>query len=144
MLGSFLVADPVGFFKCPNQILDSGFRADFSSGHCVCLSGCGSFDLRLLRISDMQRWAVQSKVHTRFPFVVRCRVDRAMQQRHLTEAERHIVEGQRHIAQQERLIAHLQDQGHDTATARTLLASFRLSQEQHVAHRDRILRELAE
>jgi hypothetical protein len=69
-------------------------------------------------------------------------MDRAMQLRHLAQAERHIVLGERHIVDQEELIVRLDLRGHDTTIASALLENFRLSQTQHIAHRDRILLEL--
>jgi ferritin len=69
-------------------------------------------------------------------------MDRAMQLRHLEEAERHIAEGKRHIAEQAVRISDLARQGHDTTEARKLLSTFHASQVQHVQHRDRILKEL--
>jgi hypothetical protein len=67
---------------------------------------------------------------------------RDMQLAHLQEAERHVATGERHIAEQERRIAELDRNGHDTSQARTLLETFRALQNEHVAHRDHILREL--
>jgi hypothetical protein len=49
-----------------------------------------------------------------------------------------------HISDQELRIADLDLRGHDSALARSLLETFRLTQAQHVAHRDRILIALAE
>lgn len=66
----------------------------------------------------------------------------AMHQRHLEEAERHIAEGGLRISNQRALIAKLIASGHDPTQARELLASFLLSQAQHIAHRDTILSEL--
>jgi hypothetical protein len=65
-----------------------------------------------------------------------------MQLRHLVEAEQHIAIGERHVADQERRVAELELHGYDTTAARSLLSAFRLSQAQHIAHRERILREL--
>lgn len=67
---------------------------------------------------------------------------RAMQLRHLEEAERHIAEGERHIAEQEERIEDLARFGHDLAQAKILLENFYASQVLHIQHRDRILREL--
>ena len=67
---------------------------------------------------------------------------RAMQLRHLEEAERHIAEGERHIAEQEDRIADLARLGHDLAEAKILLENFYASQMLHIQHRDRIRREL--
>ncbi|MDD1523047.1 hypothetical protein DCG74_23700 [Bradyrhizobium sp. WBAH42] len=69
-------------------------------------------------------------------------MDRAMQLRHLEEAERHIAQGERHISEQEGRIGFMVRQGYDTGEARKLLDNFNASQTQHLQHRDRILREL--
>jgi hypothetical protein len=71
-------------------------------------------------------------------------VDRAMQFRHLAEAEQHIAISQRHVAEQERRVAEFELYGYDTTIARSLLSSFRMSLAQHIAHRDRIVEELEE
>ena len=70
-------------------------------------------------------------------------MDRSMEFRHLAEAERHIMLGAQHISKQELCIADLEVHGHDSTLARSLLETFRLTQAEHVAHRDRILRELS-
>lgn len=62
--------------------------------------------------------------------------------RHLEQAERHTAQGARHIAEQEQRIAELRRDGHDIADAEDLLRLFREMQDQHVAHRDRILKKL--
>jgi ferritin len=69
-------------------------------------------------------------------------MDRAMELRHLEQAERHIAEGEQHIAEQEDRIADLARMGADTTKARKLLDNFYASQAQHIQHRDRILKEL--
>jgi hypothetical protein len=69
-------------------------------------------------------------------------VSRPMQLRHLAEAERHIADGMRHIADQERVIGKMKRAGHDTSLALKILATFRLIQDRHLEHRERILREL--
>jgi hypothetical protein len=69
-------------------------------------------------------------------------MDRSMQFRHLAEAERHIALGARHISNQELRIAELEAHRRDSTLACSLLKTFRLTQAQHVAHRDQILREL--
>ena len=67
---------------------------------------------------------------------------RAMQLRHLDEAERHVTEGERHIAEQEERISDLARLGHDLAEAKILLENFYASQVLHIQHRDRLRREL--
>lgn len=75
-------------------------------------------------------------------FVVTWLMDRAMQLRHLEEAERHIAQGERHISEQEDRIARLSRLGADTAEAQRLLNNFFATQILHLGHRDRILRDL--
>jgi hypothetical protein len=70
-------------------------------------------------------------------------MDRSMQLQHLAEAEQHIGRGAKHISDQEVLIADLELLGHDTGLARSLLETFRLTQAQHMDHRECILRVLA-
>ena len=71
-------------------------------------------------------------------------MDRSEQLRHLAEAERHIASGAGHISNQERRIADLDDRGQNSTLARSLLKTFCLMQAEHIAHRDRILRELGQ
>jgi hypothetical protein len=71
-------------------------------------------------------------------------MDGEMLQRHLEEAERHVSQGERHIAEQELRVSDLTRRGQDTTEARKLLDNFYASQVQHLQHRDRIRRELAE
>lgn len=70
-------------------------------------------------------------------------MDRAMELRHLEEAERHVAQGGRHIAEQEDRVADLARLGADTV-ARQLLSNFYAAQILHLQHRDRILKELEE
>ena len=67
---------------------------------------------------------------------------RAMQLRHLEEAERHVAQGERHIVAQQQRIADLHSAGLDTREPIDLLKTFREVQIQDIAHRDRILSEL--
>jgi hypothetical protein len=69
-------------------------------------------------------------------------MDRAMQLRHLEQAERHLAEGIRHIADQEQLIAKLDRGGQDTTAAQRLLENFHSTQALHTAQRHHILKEL--
>ena len=50
---------------------------------------------------------------------------------HVAQAERHVAEGAEHINKQRQLIAKLEADGHDTKTARTLLAEFERTQQLH-------------
>jgi hypothetical protein len=69
-------------------------------------------------------------------------MNRAIKLAHLAKAEKNVVEGERHIGHQERLVAELDRDGHDTSAALALLATFRRSQAEHIAHRDHLLKEL--
>ena len=68
-----------------------------------------------------------------------------MIERHLAQAEVHVAQGERHIARQKEVLAELERDGHEEAaiSARELLATFELTQESHVADRDRLRAELA-
>jgi hypothetical protein len=69
-------------------------------------------------------------------------MDRAMIEEHLRQAEEHIALGEQHIARQREILAELQRDGHDTAQAEELLATFEETQRMHIADRDRIQDEL--
>jgi hypothetical protein len=70
-------------------------------------------------------------------------MDRTTISDHLAQAERHVVTGERTLARQRAIVAGLQQDGHDTAQARSLLARFQETQALHIADRDRLHRELA-
>ena len=70
-------------------------------------------------------------------------MNRTMLTEHLAQAEEHVALGNRHIVRQRELIAELARDGHDTAEAKTLLASFEEMQTLHLQHRDRLRHELA-
>jgi hypothetical protein len=70
------------------------------------------------------------------------RIDRAMWQEHLAQAERHVVQGEGHIAKQRAIVAELERDGHDARIARDLLDQLEQMQELHVADRDRLREEL--
>ena len=67
---------------------------------------------------------------------------RAMQLRHLEQAQQHITEGERRIANQEERIARLGSHGHRVVEAKRILDTFRVSQVLFISHRDLILEEL--
>ncbi|QOG23172.1 hypothetical protein [Bradyrhizobium sp. SEMIA] len=69
-------------------------------------------------------------------------MDLPMVRQHLAEAEQHVALGERHIARQVEIIGELALAGHDTSLAVDLLDSYCQLQVCHVAHRDRILKEL--
>jgi hypothetical protein len=72
-------------------------------------------------------------------------MDQEMARRHLELAEERIKAGEKNIARQREVVAELDRDGHDTTTARDLLATFEELQERHIAHRsDLIRRELGE
>jgi hypothetical protein len=70
-------------------------------------------------------------------------MDRATLEKDLTQAEAHVAKGQERIALQLEIIAELEREGHDTAPAKDMLASFEKTQAMHVANRDRIASLLA-
>ena len=69
-------------------------------------------------------------------------MDRALQQAHLAQAERHIAGVRGYIERQEQIIADLERDGCDITIALDLLTTFRHMQDENIAHRDRILKEL--
>ena len=69
---------------------------------------------------------------------------RALLVQHLEQAERAVTEGERHLAEQEERLAELWRDGHDVTQAESLLKVFRETQAQHIAHRDLLLKELAQ
>jgi hypothetical protein len=71
------------------------------------------------------------------------KMDRATLEKDLTQAEAHVAKGQKRIALQHEIIAELEREGHDTAPAKDMLASFEKTQAMHVANRDRIAGKLA-
>jgi len=70
-------------------------------------------------------------------------MDRATLERELSRAEAHVANGQARLAQQREIIAELDREGHDTAPAKDVLASFERTQAMHIANRDRIAGKLA-
>ena len=73
-------------------------------------------------------------------------MDKAMIREHLAQSEGHIAQGEQHIRRQLEIIAQMKAEGHEAvaANANELLQRFEEMQAQHVAHRDRLLKELAE
>jgi hypothetical protein len=71
-------------------------------------------------------------------------MDQAMLLNHLAMTERHVAEGELHIKRQHEIIAELGGDGHDTQMARELLKQFEETQTSHIAHRDRLAKEMAE
>lgn len=68
--------------------------------------------------------------------------DRAMEIRHLEQAERHVAQGNRRIFEQEERVAQLARGGHSVTEARRLLDNFCASQALLVQHRDQIQKNL--
>lgn len=60
----------------------------------------------------------------------------------VAEAERHVAEGEEHLSRQRAVIDRLGFDGHDTAKAEALFRQFQQIQAMHIAHRDRLRREL--
>ena len=58
---------------------------------------------------------------------------------HLAQAERKIAEGERLIDHQERVVVQLDREGRDARKALAVLAVFRQTQAEHVAHRNLLL-----
>jgi len=73
----------------------------------------------------------------------RRRVNRLMCEQRLAEAEEHVSLGEKHVQIQRNKVAELEQDGHDTVTARKLLATFEDVQNMHVADRDRLRKKLA-
>jgi hypothetical protein len=71
-------------------------------------------------------------------------MDRAMLLEHLATALRNVPDGERHIAQQHEIIASLERDGLDTSAAKDVLLQFEDLQGIHIAHRDRLKKELGE
>jgi hypothetical protein len=71
-------------------------------------------------------------------------MDRAMLLEHLATALRNVSDGERHIAQQHQIIASLERDGLDTSAAKDVLLQFEDLQGIHIAHRDRLKKELGE
>jgi hypothetical protein len=61
----------------------------------------------------------------------------------LVEIERHVALGEGHITRQRETITELERGGHSTVSAHRLLYLFLETQELHIGHRDRLLKELA-
>jgi hypothetical protein len=69
-------------------------------------------------------------------------MDRELLERSLAQAERHIAEGEAHLVRQRALVARLELGGYDTSEAIRLLRQFEELQAFHLAHRDRLRKEL--
>ena len=67
---------------------------------------------------------------------------RARMLQHLQEAERHVEQGRQHLRKQCELIEQLEQDGHDSSSARDLLHALEQTQMMHIADRDRIREQL--
>jgi hypothetical protein len=74
--------------------------------------------------------------------VLSCPMDRVRLERHLLQAERHVLEGEGHVARVRAVIAERQRQRLDAREATDLLRQFEEAQATHIAHRDRLRKEL--
>jgi hypothetical protein len=63
-------------------------------------------------------------------------------ERHLAMAERQVAAGQRHVDIQQQLVEMLKRAGSDIEEATKLLRQFEVTQISHIAHRDRLRKEL--
>jgi len=70
-------------------------------------------------------------------------MDRALWQRNLKAVERDVAAGQWHLARQKEIIVELARLGADTTVARYFFAQFQSMQALHIAHRNRLRKELA-
>ena len=74
---------------------------------------------------------------------VDCRHQRHLARcQHLAEAEQHVALGERHIARQVQIIDELARAGHDLSLAFALLDNYCELQVCHLAHRDRMRKQL--
>jgi hypothetical protein len=64
--------------------------------------------------------------------------DRTTFLEHFSMACRHVATGERHITRQREIVAALERDGHNSISAKRLLASFEELQNMHIAHRDRL------
>jgi hypothetical protein len=71
-------------------------------------------------------------------------IDRQMLERHLQQARRHVAIGRDHVSRQRERVAQLERDGHDATDARRLLEQFEELQGMHIAHRDRLARQLGD
>jgi hypothetical protein len=69
-------------------------------------------------------------------------MDREMLAAHLAMAERHVRLGEKHIGRQMGIIARLEKRGYDASEVWALMWRLEELQQLHVAHRDRLKREL--
>ena len=69
-------------------------------------------------------------------------MDRTLWKQHLALAERHVVQAERHIAHQKQILAELARDGHSTAMASQLLATYESLLKMHVQDRDRLRHDL--
>ncbi|MBM0206165.1 hypothetical protein JNW90_26490 [Micromonospora sp. STR1s_5] len=71
------------------------------------------------------------------------KLDRQLEVEHLAQADRHVAEGQVRVDQQQARLAALGESGFDTALAERLLETLERTLIEWRAHREEILRRLA-
>ena len=71
-------------------------------------------------------------------------MDRKIELEHLALAEKAVLDGEHHIEREEQMIADLERGGHseDVALAREVLETLRRMQDEHLAHRNLLLKML--
>ncbi|HLH88584.1 MAG TPA: hypothetical protein VKX28_09010 [Xanthobacteraceae bacterium] len=69
-------------------------------------------------------------------------MDRTIIEAHLAMVDRHVADGERLVARQRELLRGLEPGGHGAVIGRALLVQFEELLAQHIAHRDRLRREL--
>jgi hypothetical protein len=69
-------------------------------------------------------------------------MDRHTLEKHLSKSESHVATGERNIARQRQIVADLEQDGHDSTTARKILDAFEALQRLLVLDRDRAAGEL--
>jgi hypothetical protein len=69
-------------------------------------------------------------------------VDRKILELHLQQAERHVAAAQEYVSRQGERVPQLERDGHDASDAKKLLTLFEDLEVMHIAHRDRLARQL--
>jgi hypothetical protein len=71
-------------------------------------------------------------------------MNKAMEERHLAQADKHITDGEIRISEQLLRIEHLKADGHDTTEANRMLTDLEDQQKEFEAHRQMIVDRLAQ
>jgi hypothetical protein len=69
-------------------------------------------------------------------------MDRSLLEQMLAQSREHVARGEEHLARQRLLIDELERDGHDSSQAWHVLRTLEETQSMHVAHRDRLLRQI--